>query len=339
MKLKLSVSRDNVAYNSRTEQRSEQFQAGSVDEAEVPAALPGTTESASGLSTSRRKRVRAVTWNPPPHGHNDDNGPSTKASGSTACHESAPPCSKDDKEVPTSPSGAAKTWQCPSCSRVLSSKSSLRRHRLMMHTKEKPLNCSQCAKTFRLNETLRNHVRTVHTALSWQCPSCSKVLSCKYSFERHRLLVHTDRKPLNCPHCTRTFGLNETLRNHVRAVHTGERPFECHLCPSSFTQKTCLHQHLLWHRNERSFACKLCPKTFVIKAHLKRHLRSHTNEKPFLCSLCPKQLSSSHALKRHRLTHTGERPHKCEVCGKKFRQLRTLQAHARARHPTEITID
>ncbi|XP_050041856.1 uncharacterized protein [Dermacentor andersoni] len=339
LKRKKGVSRDNVAKDSRTKQRSKQFQVGSVDEAEVSAAPPGITESACGLGTSRPKRLRAVTWNPPIYAGDDYNRPSAKASGSTARHESAPPCSKDDKGVPASPPGAAKTWQCPSCTSVLSSRSSLCRHRLLMHTRQKPLNCQQCTKTFRLNETLRNHVRTVHTAETWQCPSCSKVLSCKYSFDRHHLLMHAAQKPLNCPHCTRTFGLKETLRNHVRSAHTGERPFECHLCPSSFAQKTSLHQHLVWHRNERRFECKLCPNTFIVKGHLKRHMRSHTNERPFLCSLCPKQLSSSHALKRHLLTHTGERPHKCEVCGKTFRLLSTLQAHVARFHPTEISLD
>ncbi|XP_075528300.1 uncharacterized protein LOC142560233 [Dermacentor variabilis] len=339
VKRKKGVSRDNVAKDSRTEQRSKQFQVGSVDEAEVSAAPPGITESACGLGTSRPKRVRPVTWNPPSYADDDDNRPSAKASRSTARHESAPPCSKDDKGAPASPPGAAKTWQCPSCASVLSSRSSLCRHRLLMHTRQKPLNCQQCTKTFRLNETLRNHVRTVHTAETWQCPSCSKVLSCKYSFDRHHLLMHTAQKPLNCPHCTRTFGLKETLRNHVRSAHTEERPFECHLCPSSFALKTSLHQHLVWHRNERRFECKLCPSTFIVKGHLKRHMRSHTNERPFLCSLCPKKLSSSHALKRHLLTHTDERPHKCEVCGKTFRLLSTLQAHVVRFHPTEISRD
>ncbi|KAL1429289.1 hypothetical protein MTO96_016500 [Rhipicephalus appendiculatus] len=176
------------------------------------------------------------------------------------------------------------------------------------------------------------------TTKTWQCPSCSKVLSCKSSLDRHRQLVHERRRPLKCPHCAKSFGLKDSLQNHIRSVHTGERPFGCHLCPNAFPCSAGLQRHLMWHNNVRKFACDICPRKFVIKDHLDRHVRSHTKEKPFACPLCPTRLATSYALKKHRLKHV-EGPHECEVCGKKYRELRTLQKHARSRHPTEISFD
>ncbi|XP_037511063.1 uncharacterized protein LOC119387672 [Rhipicephalus sanguineus] len=177
------------------------------------------------------------------------------------------------------------------------------------------------------------------TSKTWQCPSCSKVLSCKSSLDRHHQLVHEGLRPMKCPHCTKSFGLNDSLQIHIRGVHTGERPFGCHLCPNAFSNSASLHRHLMWHNNVRKFACHLCPGKFVIKEHLERHVRSHTRERPFACPLCPRRLATSYALKRHRLAHLDEWPHQCEVCGKKFRELRTLRNHTHSKHPTEISFE
>ncbi|KAL3227340.1 hypothetical protein MRX96_048789 [Rhipicephalus microplus] len=171
-----------------------------------------------------------------------------------------------------------------------------------------------------------------------QCPSCSKVLSCKSSLDRHRQLVHERSRPLKCPHCARSFGLRDSLQNHIRSLHTGERPFGCHLCPKAFPHSPGLQRHLMWHNNVRRHACDLCSGRFVTKEHLERHMRTHTREKPFACPLCPMRLPTSSALKRHRATHD-ELPHECEVCGKKYRELRTLRKHARSQHPTEIIFE
>ncbi|KAH7954155.1 hypothetical protein HPB49_016055 [Dermacentor silvarum] len=387
VKRKKGVSRDNVDSGARTEQRSEQYKAGSVKEAEVPAAPPGTTESASRQGTSRPKRVRAVTWYPPRYGLNDDNGPSTKASGSTSCHEDT-----------ANDGSCAQHWEQES--------EHISIHEIMLspdlHTRERHA-IKQKKDEVIANETSAEEPAYDNADVPLSAP-CVADSACGEDIVNNQSLEHRSEDqaldkaelPLPAPSAGRHKGVKRkkgvSLDNFAYNSRSGQRseqsqagsvdeaeaacrsarhhrvrlrsryfPTETRkssdLEPSTvwpqrqqrtfhegvrkhcLPRKTCLHQHLLWHRNERSFACKLCPKTFVIKAHLKRHLRSHTNEKPFSCSLCPKQLSSSHALKRHRLTHTGERPHKCEVCGKKFRQLPTLQAHARARHPTEISID
>ncbi|KAH8035544.1 hypothetical protein HPB51_006300 [Rhipicephalus microplus] len=117
---------------------------------------------------------------------------------------------------------------------------------------------------------------------TWRCPSCSKVLASRSSLYQHRRLVHDRLRPLKCPHCDKAFGLKRSLQDHIRALHTRERPFEC----------------------------------------------PH----------CTRRLSSSSSLSKHRLVHVDDRPHKCASCGKRYRGLRTLENHARSKHPTDVCV-
>ncbi|KAH8035543.1 hypothetical protein HPB51_006299 [Rhipicephalus microplus] len=177
------------------------------------------------------------------------------------------------------------------------------------------------------------------SAETWKCPTCSKVLSCKYSHDRHLRVVHGKLKLRKCPQCAKSFVRKESLQKHIRGVHTEERPFLCHLCPAAYCRKSILQVHLMYHNDDRRFACSLCPSKFVVKENLVRHERVHSRERAFACPYCTWRLPTARALERHRLTHPKKRALQCDVCGKRYRGLLTLENHTRSQHPTEITIE
>ncbi|XP_050439855.1 zinc finger protein 665-like [Adelges cooleyi] len=215
-------------------------------------------------------------------------------------------------------------FNCGICSKMLSSKSNLRKH-WRIHTDEKPFKCNVCAKTFGHQTYLKTHKR-IHTGEKpFKCDVCEKTFGQQSTLKTHER-IHTREKPFKCNICEKTFGQQSTLKTHER-IHTGEKPFKCHVCEKTFSQQSDLKKHARIHTGEKPFRCDVCEKTFGHRSTLKIHDRIHTREKPFQCDVCEKTFGHQSSLKTHKRIHTGEKPFKCDVCEKCFNTQSHLKTH------------
>ena len=69
---------------------------------------------------------------------------------------------KNEDNVIEDPSDNASTWQCGTCEKYLTNKTSLKRH-MIRHLEVKPFKCQFCGKQFTRNGLLTTHVKKHHT--------------------------------------------------------------------------------------------------------------------------------------------------------------------------------
>ena len=140
----------------------------------------------------------------------------------------------------------------------------------------------------------------------YSCKICNRVLTYKYSLEKH-ILLHTGSFPYKCTLCSKRFNHKANLDKHM-VVHSGLKPYSCHICARPFSQKSNLQRHQLTHTQNRDYICDVCGKRFNHMASLKTHSLIHTGAKPFSCYICMKRFNQKGNLKRHIQTHrTGKR--------------------------------
>ncbi|CAL1285436.1 unnamed protein product [Larinioides sclopetarius] len=113
------------------------------------------------------------------------------------------------------------------------------------------------------------------------CDFCTRTFSCISALKVH-LVAHTKEKPFSCDVCSKAFSQRSNLMAHLLS-HTKERPHECGICNKAFSRPYDLKRHLATHTKEKPFACTFCSKTFSWLRQLKIHLRTHTKEKPVAC--------------------------------------------------------
>ncbi|KAG2468799.1 ZN420 protein, partial [Polypterus senegalus] len=217
-----------------------------------------------------------------------------------------------------------KPHQCTECGKSFKVAKSLRYH-MKIHTGEKPYQCKECGKSFILGTNLRYHMRNHTGEKPYQCDQCGKSFNHRTHLIHHQR-THTGEKPYQCTDCNKAFNRRMHLIHHQR-VHTGENPYQCTECGKSFKQAAFLKYHQRVHTGEKLYECHECGKTFIWSAYFRRHLVIHTGEKPYQCNECGKSFTDRANLSRHQNVHRGEKPYQCNECGKSFKQKSYLKQH------------
>lgn len=156
-----------------------------------------------------------------------------------------------------------------------------------------------------------------------------------------------------CSDCGKTFKQMPHLRRHKLCVHSNKRPYCCTQCRRTFSQASGLIRHQLVHRKQNAIKAPnqneaLSKKTagpavtdeadeVNADEKLKETLDGSQTEIPSAgeaetsqhnCSDCAKSFTNEVSLKKHKATvHERLRPYVCAVCKKCFGQFNDLNRH------------
>lgn len=119
---------------------------------------------------------------------------------------------------------------CVECQQVFSSDQELKEHKLTH--KNKNWICEICGKISTQKRIYKAHLLVHSNEKPYECSDCPMRFVRLQGLKRHRL-THTGEKPYACHHCGQRFAAFMSHQMHVR-LHTGERPYQCKHCGEDF---------------------------------------------------------------------------------------------------------
>ena len=204
-----------------------------------------------------------------------------------------------------------KNYVCPSCRKLFTTSSDLKRHERIHDTKT-TYQCSfeNCSFATKRSDSLALHEKThtsIETRLQYPCPNCGKHFSSHQITSRHlktcemALERKSENSDLECKICNKIFSSKSKMQVHVKN-HNGDLEFSCHFCDKRFASNYGLKKHLMTH--EKTFECKYCNKMFSRKDNLDKHMKTNHESVAnvivdYICSFCQKTFTSSEELMKH----------------------------------------
>ena len=148
-----------------------------------------------------------------------------------------------------------KTHICQTCGKAFHTVQELTRH-LRTHDATLRIKCNMCPVTFRNNNSLKNHIESVHLNIKrHMCELCGMQFVNKSSLKSH-VLEHKGIKPFTCRTCGKTFRGLTSLKRH-KFTHTALKPHKCQICSLRFTQKSQINQHMARHHHSQQNSSEL----------------------------------------------------------------------------------
>lgn len=182
-------------------------------------------------------------------------------------------------------------------------------------------------------------VESADSAKSMACDDCGKVFKQMPHLRRHKLVVHSNKRPYCCSHCRRSFShvsglIRHQLVHRKQAVRKSPNPkrilseaeraedFESAEAVESLNEMNGSENPLDVAAANTStseaeifqLVCSLCGKSFTKEASLKKHKAvAHGNLRPYACATCQKCFRQSYDLKRHLKKHQKKNKSREEV--------------------------
>ena len=173
-------------------------------------------------------------------------------------------------------------YKCDVCQIVVCSSHSLKRHKNIVHTNERPFSCEVCQKSFKTKEGRDEHQVVHNTERLFACSICPKSFKRKSGRTKHEKVVHTLDKPFACELCAKAYKAKANLCRHFNNVHSNASQMENGdfyssnvLFKASKQTKSIKGPAKHSAIDKYEFSCKICNQSFQSKRKLKRHKKVH----------------------------------------------------------------
>ena len=202
--------------------------------------------------------------------------------------------------------------ECDDCGKKFTMPNVLKKHVLNHHT-HFPKICDECGHFCTTKEVFKAHMAETHgegikEEPTVPCEICGKMFKSSNSLKTHVKLLHSGKTEgdFPCEQCGKVFRSKATLEYHTR-VHTGDYPYRCDECGNGFMKLDMMIDCKNNHAGIFKFHCTHCEYKTNNSKQYKRHLTTHSSEKPLQCPICQHQSShngnlNSHIRKVHKLT-------------------------------------
>lgn len=242
-------------------------------------------------------------------------------------------------------------FKCNECSRAFGSKQALNYHIKTYHEEiDLGLMCEICEKTFKMDHNLDQHMREVHSEISYECGLCISTFSRQSNLNHHYKIVHntvmnslyvnddpTIFDYFECSSCDFISREKRTLVHHEKFVHKKDELEElsCDLCSfTTFERKTLnRHKKIIHEENQIEYSCNFCNFRTKWKSNFQRHNDNVHAARPetYRCDECDYESNVRQNLKRHiKWVHRSKL--KCDDCEYQAKNKKSLKTHVRMEH-------
>jgi len=186
-----------------------------------------------------------------------------------------------------------------------------------------------------LPHAMQRHINNKHTKeRKFQCKICQKRFKLDYSLKHH---IKLHNKSHECKICKRKFSLQNFLTKHLKDFHENPNSFKCETCGKKFNTKKNHKEHQKTHDKNRPkpFKCQRCNYATDTNQNYKKHQEFHERQdkkvsamkNPIKCKKCLTYCRNKTALNEHMRHVHPEALFQCDLCGKYLKAKLDMKGH------------